>query len=147
MLKFTLLAATAVVIAACSQSPSQKAQDISLIASSLETELPQLTIIPALAPKLPQIEQSVSDAKSAADAFAMADAQTQSNLVTRIVDDASAVLADVAAAPGIPPNVQTAMTAIGILLPTIETINTVTAGSAKGAMTPDQARAVLKALK
>ncbi len=141
-----LSAAVAGMLTACASTsdiPATVATDAGLIASGLAGAFASVSAVPSA------VTTALSDMASAAQALGSADTTAAAQpLVQRIEADVNAVVAAVAALPGLPAGVSTAITAAQVLLAVIEAgVNlVVSASAAPGTMTPAEARLILAGL-
>lgn len=151
LLRGTAMAACALTVVRCASVTavpvSAVADDINLVARGLAV----FAAVPPLAADA-AVQGAVAEAASIAAAVASAAPQlvlpTAQTWVTALVHDAAVILPAVAAVPGLPPRIATALSAVPVLLAGLQAVVALTpAGVARAAaMTPDQARAALAAL-
>jgi hypothetical protein len=151
----------AAALAGCSASQlaaslPQYAEDAQTIAAGLQASLVQLQSVPGIpAASLAQVSAAIADMQKMAAAISAAStASAALPSVQQLEADVNAVASTLASFSAImPPQIGIAVQAAAVLLPVIETgvglvVNAVTAPApaTAAAMTPDQARLVLKAL-
>jgi len=136
-----LFVAALIGCASSSDVPATVATDAGLIASGLAGSFKDISGVPGA------IMAALTDLADAAQALADADTIASAQpLVQRVEADVNTVVAAVGALP-LPANATSALQAAQVLLVVIEAgVNlVVTAGAARAAMTPEQARLVLAA--
>lgn len=131
-------------------TPSQDAQDISLISQALNNSLPAIATAGGMTPVfLAKLSKYVLDVEAAATAFAAADVQAaQQQLVLRIEADVSSVVNSLSVV-GLPAAVAKTLQMIDVLLPIVEAaVGIVATGAHRMAAplgtTPDEARSYLR---
>lgn len=146
-----LIATPALLLAGCvtgNTALATVAQDVATIASGLLGVLPNLpaNIIPSAT--MAAVGAAVADLQSLASQVSSAASTTAAQpIVKQVETDVNTIVNALAAFP-IPAPFSTAIQAAAVLLPIIEVAVgfVVPASAVRGAMTPDQARAALKAV-
>lgn len=144
-----LLFAPALAMFACSTTSvtaalKQAASDANIIATAISNALPQLATVQGIPPdSLTKAASFVVDIQRAAAAISAASTAADAQPSVQQLEAGFNALVGVLATLPLPPQVATVIQAANVLLPVIEIAVGMAVTPKAGAMSPDQARAVL----